>query len=89
MLHARFVVTAPIAIMLLVAPVMGSADDPPLPGDADNQSIAVMHDGDTQEDTHSLSGKRARSSEMYETLDCFYEENKAEKDCREDKSGTR
>ena len=89
MLRTQFVVTAPVAIMLLVAPMMGSADDPPPPADEDSQSVAVMHDDDTQEDTHSLPGKRARSSEMYETLDCFYEEKKAEKEYSEDKSGSR
>lgn len=89
MLHTQSFVTASVAIMLLAVPLLAAADDAPPPVDEDNQSIAVMHDGDTQEGAHSLSSMRARSSERYETLDCFYEENKAEKDCREDKSTTR
>ncbi len=89
MLHTQFVIAAPFAIMLLLAPMMGSADDPPLPVDEDSQPVAVIRNDVMQEDTHSLSMKRARTSERYETLDCFYEENKAEQECREDDSSTR
>ena len=89
MVNKPFVVTAPIAIMLLAAPMMGSADDAPQPVDEDKQSIAVMNDGVKQQAVRSLPRKRARSSELYENLDCFYEENKAEQECREDDSSVR
>ncbi len=90
MTHTHFVNTALIAFTLCAAPMISFADDQPLPANVDSQNIAVVRDGDVKkDDTYSLSSKRARSPERAESTDCFYEENKAEQDCRGVKSGTR
>lgn len=90
MTHTHFVSTALVAFTLFAAPMVTSADDQPQPANADNQAIVVVHEGDVKkDDTYSISSKRARSPERSEGVDCFYEENKAEKDCRGGKSGTR
>ncbi len=90
MTHTHFVTTALVACTLFSAPMISSAEDQPQPADVDSQNIAVVHDGDVKkDDTYSLSNKRARAPERAESIDCFYEENKAEQDCRGVKSGTR
>lgn len=90
MTHTQSVTTALIAFTLFSAPMISSADDQPQPADADNQAVAVVRDGDIKkDDAYSLSSKRARSTVKNESTDCFYEENKAEQDCRGVKSGTR
>ena len=95
MTHTHFFGTALIAFTLFATPMISSADDlslaaQPPPADTDSQPIAVVHSGDAKkEDAYSLASKRAHSPEPAEGVDCFYEENKAEKDCRRDKSSTR
>ena len=90
MKHRHFLATVLIAFTLFAAPMISSAVDKPQAADADNLAIGVVRDGDVKkDDAYSLSNKRARSTEKNESTDCFYEENKAEQDCRGDKSGTR
>jgi predicted outer membrane protein len=90
MTHTHFVTGTLLSITLFAAPMANSADEQPLPTDADKQAITVVHDGDVnQDDAHGLAGKRARSPERVEGIDCFYEENKAEKDCRDSKDSAR
>jgi hypothetical protein len=90
MTHTHFVTSALIAFTLLAAPMISFADDQPPPADADEQAIAAVRDGAVKkDDAYSLSTKRARSAVKGESTDCFYEENKAEEDCRGVKSGTR
>ncbi len=95
MTHTRLFGTALMAFTLLAMPMISSADEPslaaqPQPVDTDSQPIAAVRtDANIKEDTHSLASKRARAQERPQGIDCFYEENKAEKDCRRDQSSTR
>jgi hypothetical protein len=73
---------------LLTVPVIGLAEDQPPVADANKQTVAVVRNGDAKhDDTSSFSSKRMQSTERNDGIDCFYEENKAERECRVMKSG--
>jgi hypothetical protein len=84
------VTTALISFTLFAAPSMSSSDSQPSQTDLENQTIEVVRDGANRKvESRTLSSKRAEYSESNESVDCFYEDNKAHQDCSRDKSGQR
>lgn len=95
MTHTHLFGTALMICTLLAIPMISSAGESSLtsqslPIDTDSQPItAVRSDASIKEDAHSLASKRARAQERPQGVDCFFEENKAEKDCRGEQASTR
>jgi len=84
------VTTAFISFTLFAAPSMSSPDKQPSQADQENQTIEVVRDGANRKvESRTLSSKRAEYSESNESVDCFYDDNKAHPDCSGGKSGQR
>lgn len=85
-----FVTTALMLFTLLAAPSMSSADDQPIQAEADNLDKAVVRNDEVKKgEVRTVYSKKTQSVERAEGVDCFYEENKSESDCRRTKSGQR
>ena len=90
MSHTHFVTSAIFAFTLIAASMISTAEDLPKTTDKDSQTVTVVQDGATKkDDSNTLSSKRSQYQERNEGVDCFYEENKTDQDCRGKKSGTR
>ena len=50
---------------------------------------AVDHDSGKRADKGRIAAKRAQAGGLHEGVDCFYQENQAEPDCRHNKSDRR
>lgn len=84
------VTTALISFTLYAAPSMSSPGSQPSQTDLEKRAIEMASDGAISKvESRTLSSKRAEYSESNESVDCFYEDNKAHQDCSGDKSGQR
>jgi hypothetical protein len=84
------VTTAFISFTLFAAPSMSSSDSQPSQTDLEKQAIEMARDGaNSKVESRTLSSKRAEYLETNESVDCFYDDNKAHQDCSGDKSGQR
>lgn len=84
------ITTAYMSFTLFATPSMSSADYQPIKSDLEEQTIEVASDSQVKKaETRMLTSKRAESTESDESVDCFYDANKANPDCGGAKPGQR
>jgi len=82
MYHNILITTAYMSFTLFAAPSMSSADNQPIKSDLEEQTVEVASDSQTKKvETRTLTSKRAESTELGESVDCFYDANKSNPDC--------
>lgn len=76
------ITTTFMSFTLFAAPSMCSADNQPSKPDLENQTVEVARDSDAKKiDTQVLTSKKVQYETSGESVDCFYEANKASSDC--------
>jgi len=76
------ITTACMSFTLFAAPSMSSADNQPIQSGLEEQAVEVARDGEAKKvETRTLASKRVQSEETAESVDCFYDANKANPDC--------
>ncbi len=81
-MYRNILTTAYMLFALLAAPSMSLADNQPVKSDLEEQTIEVASDNQARKvEIRTLTSKRAETTELGESVDCFYDANKFNPDC--------
>jgi hypothetical protein len=76
------ITTTFMSFTLFATPSMSSAESQPVQADVESQSVEVARDAGAKKiDSQILTSKKAQYEATGESVDCFYEANKANPDC--------